>query len=296
MNLSADHESEESRKSTRRSAAQSNKRDLFLSHASEDKESLVRPVADELRLQNLSIWLDEGDLHPGMNLIEAINSGISNARVAVVFLTKNFFRKRFPLLELSVFIKMGKPIIPVSPDLLPHSVEIKFPLLSATYGIFYAANPHEIARRIVRAYDFLRPGSGKNRKTLQLGNSLENCRGRIRLPADGSSVGPLIAAEGDLVSLPESAWLWLVVEIGNLKWPKEPGINISGNRWFGDALEGGTPPDGRFTLALYVTGKVGHEQIKKWITHGHRSGIYPGLLNIKDAKRLDSVNLYLRQK
>jgi len=88
--------------------------------------------------------------------------------------------------------------------------------------------------------------------------------------------------------------LWLVVEIGGLKWPKEPGVFISGNAWTGEAYEGGTPPDGRFTLSLYVVGMAGFDQIKKWTDQGHHSGSYPGLSVIDNARRLDSVNLRLR--
>ena len=269
-------------------------KDLFLSHASEDKEHLVRPVADELRRRGLSVWLDEGQILPGVDFVDAIQSGMKDAHAVVVFLSASFLRKRWPLKELNNFVAMGKPLIPVVSDLIIRDVLESYPLLSSTYMMSGVRDSQEIARRIVRAYNFIRATSSAPTTVLEFGTSLETCRGTIRLPADGSSVDRHILAEGEIISLPESTWLWLVVEIDGLKWPKEPGVFVSGNTWTGEAWEGGTPPGGRFTLSLYVVGKAGSDQIKKWIDQGHRSGSYPGLSIIDDARRLDSVNLRLR--
>lgn len=269
-------------------------KDLFLSHASEDKELLVRPVADELRRRGLSVWLDEGEILPGLDFVDAIQSGMKSSHTVVVFLSANFLRKRWPLKELNNFVAMGKPLIPVVSDLSIVDVLESYPLLSSTYMMSGIRDPQEIGRRIARAYNFMRTASFAQNTVSPPGASLETCRGTIRLPADGSSVDRHIPAEGEIISLPESAWLWLVVEIGGLKWPKEPGVFVSGNVWTGEAYEGGTPPDGRFTLSLYVVEKTGFDQIKKWTKQGHRSGSYPGLSVIYEARRLDSVNLRLR--
>jgi hypothetical protein len=39
--------------------------DVFISHASEDKEPLARQLADLLRAQGVSVWLDESELTLG---------------------------------------------------------------------------------------------------------------------------------------------------------------------------------------------------------------------------------------
>lgn len=55
------------------------RRDVFLSHASVDKDCLVRPVAQELMRRGLSVWLDEGEICPGMLLEESIKKGLETA-------------------------------------------------------------------------------------------------------------------------------------------------------------------------------------------------------------------------
>lgn len=270
-------------------------RDLFLSHASEDKEELVRPVADELMRRGLSVWLDEAQIFPGLDFVDAIQRGMKDAHAVVVFLSPSFLSKRWPLKELNNFVAMGKPLIPVVSDLSISDVLETFPLLSSTYMMIGVRDCQEIARRIVRAYDFMRAPTTKQRQIQHIAGSVEACRGTITHPADGSSVDRHILAEGTILYLPESAWLFLVVEVGGLKWPKDPGLFVSGNAWTGEAYEGGTPPHGRFTLSLYVVPKAGFDEITDWTTQGHRSGSYPGLSVIRDARRLDSVELQLRQ-
>lgn len=268
--------------------------DLFLSYASEDRDDLVRPIAEELRRRGLSVWIDEGEIVPGVDFVNAIQSGMKSAHAVVVFLTGSFLKKRWPMLELNNFLAMGKPLIPVVPDL---SVEVAleaYPLLSSTLMMTSVRQPQEIARRVERTYNFIRTSKSPELLAPEFGASLSATSGVIKAPADGSAVDRHIIAEGNVLSLPESAWLWLVVEIGELKWPKEPGVFVSGNSWTGEAYEGGQPPGGKFSLCLYVVDKKGHKQIKNWIRDGHRTGSYPGISVIKDARRLDCIQLSLR--
>lgn len=269
-------------------------KDLFLCYASEDRDKLVRPVADELRRRGLFVWVDEGEIVPGIDFITAIQSGMKSAHAVVLFLTDSFLKKRWPMLELNNFLAMGKPLIPVVPDLSVQDVLEAYPLLSSTFMMTHVQQPQEIGRRIEHAYKFIRTSKSPELPSLQFGPSLSSCSGVIKVPADGSSVDRHIIAEGYVQSIPETAWLWLTVEIGELKWPKEPGVFVSGDAWTGEAYEGGQPPDGRFSLCLYVVGKKGHKEIKTWIRDGHRTGSYPGISVIKDARRLDCVQLRLR--
>lgn len=269
-------------------------KDLFLSYASEDRDELVRPIAGELRRRRLSVWIDEGEIVPGIDFVNAIQSGMRSAHAVVLFLTDSFLKKRWPILELNNFIAMGKPLIPVVPDLSVEDVLEVYPLLSSTFMMTNVRQPQEIARRIEHAYKFIRTSKSPELPAPEFGASLNATSGVIKVPADGSAVDRHIIAEGNVVSLPESAWLWLVVEIGELKWPKEPGVFVSGNSWTGEAYEGGQPPGGRFSLCLYVVSEKGHKQIKNWIWDGYRTGSYPGISVIKDARRLDCIQLRLR--
>ena len=87
--------------------------------------------------------------------------------------------------------------------------------------------------------------------------------------------------------------LWLAVEVGGLIWPKEPEVKIEDTRWIGQVYEGGSPPQGKFILALYEVNAEGHHKIMEWLNSGHRVGHYPGLPAIAGGKRVAAVDLRL---
>ena len=75
--------------------------DAFISHAGEDKDSFVRPLAEELRRKGLSIWYDEFSLTVGDSLRESIDRGLAQSRFGIVVLSPNFFNKGWPQRELN---------------------------------------------------------------------------------------------------------------------------------------------------------------------------------------------------
>lgn len=52
--------------------------DVFICHASEDKEEFVRPLADALRSNHVEVWYDEFTVNVGDSLCEAMGSGPEN--------------------------------------------------------------------------------------------------------------------------------------------------------------------------------------------------------------------------
>jgi hypothetical protein len=74
--------------------------DLFISHASEDKEDFVRPLAETLTALGLSVWYDEFQLRVGDSLRRSIDRGLSNSRYGVVVLSSSFFAKNWPQYEI----------------------------------------------------------------------------------------------------------------------------------------------------------------------------------------------------
>jgi hypothetical protein len=75
--------------------------DLFISYASEDKEAIARPLAEELRSRGWTLWFDELELTLGDSLTETINRGLAEARFGVVILSPRFFDKDWPRRELN---------------------------------------------------------------------------------------------------------------------------------------------------------------------------------------------------
>lgn len=74
--------------------------DLFICHASEDKGALARPLAEELRARNWSVWYDEFELALGDDLRQTIDRGLAEARFGLVVLSPRFFGKKWPQREL----------------------------------------------------------------------------------------------------------------------------------------------------------------------------------------------------
>lgn len=80
--------------------------DVFISHASEDKETVAEPLADELRARGLKVWLDKTELRIGDSLRRKIDNGLTHSTFGVVVLSKSFFAKGWPQYELDGIVGM----------------------------------------------------------------------------------------------------------------------------------------------------------------------------------------------
>ena len=74
--------------------------DIFISHASEDKEGFVRPIAQLLDGIGVRVWYDEFTLEVGDSLSRSIDKGLSRSRYGAVVISRAFLRKQWPELEL----------------------------------------------------------------------------------------------------------------------------------------------------------------------------------------------------
>jgi hypothetical protein len=83
---------------------ESKKYDVFISHASEDKDEIVRPLAYALQKQGLSVWYDEFELKIGDSLRRKIDKGLANSKFGIVVLSKEFIKKGWTNYELDGII------------------------------------------------------------------------------------------------------------------------------------------------------------------------------------------------
>jgi hypothetical protein len=74
--------------------------DIFISHASEDKDDFVRDLAHALQRRGLEVWYDEFTLRVGDSLRRRIDAGLAGSRFGAVVLSPNFFAKNWPQYEL----------------------------------------------------------------------------------------------------------------------------------------------------------------------------------------------------
>lgn len=75
--------------------------DAFISHASEDKEGFVRPLAEALQAEGFDIWYDEFSLTVGDSLRQNIDKGLASSCFGIVVLSSAFFSKNWPQYELN---------------------------------------------------------------------------------------------------------------------------------------------------------------------------------------------------
>ena len=75
-------------------------RDIFISHSSIDKPTIVRKLTEELRALGLDVWLDEDAILCGDNILDQIEQGVQNSLCVVLILTSSFFKSNWSSLEL----------------------------------------------------------------------------------------------------------------------------------------------------------------------------------------------------
>lgn len=76
------------------------KYDVFISHASEDKESLVNDFVNELKKRNIKVWYDNMNISWGDSLRTKIDEGLRNSRFGIVVLSKDYIKKGWTQYEL----------------------------------------------------------------------------------------------------------------------------------------------------------------------------------------------------
>lgn len=130
-------------------------RDVFISHASEDKDAIARPLADELIRRGRSVWFDEYELLLGDPLRRSIDEGLACSTIGVVILSHAFFAKDWPQLELDGLyarVTAGEKnvIVPIWHDLGKADLLRYSPLLTDLVGGKAADGVERLADEIER--------------------------------------------------------------------------------------------------------------------------------------------------
>lgn len=108
--------------------------DVFVCHASEDKDDFVRPLAQALEESGLLVWYDEFALSVGDSLRQKIEEGLAQSRYGVVVVSDKFFAKNWPQHELDGLMTKEvagtKVILPVWHNISASEVRAKSPMLA----------------------------------------------------------------------------------------------------------------------------------------------------------------------
>jgi len=80
--------------------------DLFISHATEDKQDAAIPLFNALERAGMTVWFDTNELKIGDSIREKIDSGLVGCQYGVVILSPNFIAKQWPKRELNALFAL----------------------------------------------------------------------------------------------------------------------------------------------------------------------------------------------
>jgi Protein kinase domain/TIR domain len=127
--------------------------DVFISHASEDKERVARPLAGLLKAAGLRVWIDENELRLGDSLRLEIDHGLVSSRYGVVVLSPAFFAKEWPQRELDGLSALGsgsdKVILPVWHGVDQKTVAKHSPMLADKIAVSTDRGLDQVALAII---------------------------------------------------------------------------------------------------------------------------------------------------
>jgi hypothetical protein len=138
--------------------------DAFVIHASEDKNSFVRPLVYKLRLMGYRIWFDEFDLKLGDSIRQTIDKGLSMSDYAIVVISRMFLNKKWPQYELNGMVTREisgkKAVLPIWYDITFDEVMQYSPSIADKKAEYATSdNIEEVAASIAQVLRATRPSS-----------------------------------------------------------------------------------------------------------------------------------------
>ncbi len=71
-------------------------KDVFICHASQDKIRVVNSLLDAFSKEEISYWVDQGEIGWGDSITKKVNEGLSLSRYVIVVLSTAFLEKNWP--------------------------------------------------------------------------------------------------------------------------------------------------------------------------------------------------------
>ena len=131
--------------------------DCFVCHATEDKETVARPLVEQLKNRQLRVWFDEDNLDVGDDLLAKIAHGLSQSRFGIVVLSPSFFRKTWTNRELNGLFALErggkKRILPVWHDVDTLQVNQYSSQLANRLGVATVDGIDVVSSKLVQAIE-----------------------------------------------------------------------------------------------------------------------------------------------
>lgn len=129
-------------------------KDIFISHAHEDKVAYVYPLINELKNNSITYWLDEVEIGWGKRIIQEVSAGLISSKFVLVILTNSFLEKRWTQIELETALttEINTGNLIVLPVLVASEKEVfnKFPLLNSKLYLRWETGTGTIADNLAR--------------------------------------------------------------------------------------------------------------------------------------------------
>jgi hypothetical protein len=128
--------------------------DVFISHASEDKEDVAVPLAKVLQRAGLRVWIDKQEIELGDSIRQRIDDGLARSRFGVVVLSQAFLRKVWTQRELAALLSIEeaagqKVLLPVWHRIAKADVAVMSPLLADRAAADTTPGIHAVAGKIM---------------------------------------------------------------------------------------------------------------------------------------------------
>jgi hypothetical protein len=128
--------------------------DVFISHASEDKEAFAEPLANELQKRGLKVWFDKFELKVGDSLRQSIEGGLASSRFGVIVYSANFFKKKWTRAELNGLFAQEisgtkKRILPVLHNVSIAELRKRHPIQADKYSLSSAMPISELCDALI---------------------------------------------------------------------------------------------------------------------------------------------------
>lgn len=132
----------------------------FISHDTEDKDGIARPIATGLAKMGFSVWFDEFSLKPGDRLRESIEKGMKDCRKCILVLTPNFLANsgwtaaEFNMIFTREIIEEKSLVVPVWAGVDKKEVYEYSPGLVNVLGAIWSPEDQDkVIRNIARSLD-----------------------------------------------------------------------------------------------------------------------------------------------
>jgi len=131
-------------------------RDVFLCHAGEDKDSIVRPLYKAFTGAGISCWYDEAEIPWGHSITQKVNEGLRTSQFAVAILSKASAHKRWPQRELYALMNQeaASGVVRILPliagsDQDAEDILKQFPLLNDKRYLRWNDDPRPVVKEML---------------------------------------------------------------------------------------------------------------------------------------------------